>query len=159
MRVLADRTMMLQKLLLWLLIIAMLVKTSVLPCAAMSEISSVPSAVSTHQVDSHAQHQPHSLSQPLTQMPPHCAAMSTASSEQYMLSAELLVSDTPEPRALVQHDCHSCHSCGTASSMMVASVLLQTQLYPEIVPQFILPTPPLVWLALPLRPPKPVQNV
>jgi hypothetical protein len=129
----------------------------------MSEMSGVPSAVSTQQVDSHAQHQPHSLTQqlakPLAQMPPHCAAMSTASSEQHMLSAPLLVSDTAEPRDFVQHDCHSCHSCGAASSMMVASVLLQTQLYPEIVPQFMLTTPPLVWLALPLRPPKPVQNV
>lgn len=154
MRVLADRTMMLQKFLLWLLIIAMLVKTSVLPCAAMSEMSGVPSSVLTHQVDSHAQHQPHSLAQPLAQMTPHCTAMSTATSDQHMLSAELLVSDTTEPRDLAQHDCHSCHSCGAASSMMVASVLLQTQLYPEIVPQFMLPTPPLVWLALPLRPPK-----
>ncbi len=136
---------MLQKSVLWLLILVMLVKTSVLPCAAMSEPqpSMMSTATSVQLLTSESAHQ-------------HCA--------DYAVEITEAVGEHAAPLADTEHSqtgthyCYSCHSCGAAAAMMVASELWHASLYTDQSAYFRLPKPPLVWLASPERPPKLVQQ-
>jgi len=130
---------MLQKSVLWLLILVMLVKTSVLPCAAMSEPQPImmPTATSVQLLMSESAHQ-------------HCT--------DYAVGEHLAPLADTEHSQTSKHYCYSCHSCGAAVAMMVASEFWRTSLFTEQSPDFRRPKPPLVWLALAERPPKPSKQ-
>lgn len=137
---------MLQKALLWLLILVMLVKTSVLPCAAMSVMTVsqqtvLPPAASGQLVMSGSAHQ-------------HCADDAAV-----VGSAHLAPTESTEQNQTGKHSCYSCHSCGAAVAMMVAAQIRHASRFTEHSPQLMQPNPPLVWLALPERPPKPADQV
>lgn len=130
---------MLQKSVLWLLILVMLVKTSVLPCAAISgpQPMMMPSATSVQLLMPESAHQ-------------HCA-------DDAVVEYVAPLADTEQGQT-GKHYCYSCHSCGAAVAMMVASEFWHASLFTEKAPDFRLPKPPLVWLASPERPPKPTNQ-
>jgi len=132
---------MLQKSVLWLLILVMLVKTSVLPCAAMSEPQPImmSTATSVQLLMPESGHQ-------------HCADDAVELAEAVGEHAAPLADS--EHSQTGKHYCYSCHSCGAAVAMMVASEFWRTSLFTEQSPDFRRPKPPLVWLALAERPPK-----
>jgi cytochrome c5 len=136
------RATMLQKSVLWLLILVMLVKTSVLPCAAMSGPQPMLlTATSVQLLTASSQHQ-------------HCADDAAIAGSEHLASTE-----STEQNETGNHFCYSCHSCGAAGAMMVAAKIRHANRFTEHSPQLMQPNPPLVWLALPERPPKPADQV